>query len=281
MPKGGVFLCSSDTIELFDESDNKIDWQLTEDFVAFAHPSSVTIGTQHGVYVLDQADKKQCVCVLQKPSIELMTTHQAIWSANGNEIVYTDSLYFFNINVAQRLADVYRGEANIQCEIDCYGDFMSPLGTRPLPRPEGKDTANPTQAIRLKQKIYDALLGCHLQVVILNQSSFNHTGTNDEYLDICCAMGETGEEIFNELKLEKHVACKVFDEGRHDTIDFWHGSVYSLERERSFFIFVSPLESCQLCPMVTHCIINHLHRMLWVVSSTVLSTLNVVHRNVR
>ena len=230
MPKGGVFLCSSDTIELFDESHSTTDWQMTEDFVAFAHPSSVAIGTQHGVYVLEQTEQKQCICVLQKPSIEQMKRHQAICFSAENEIVYTDSLYFFNIRVAQRLADVYRGEAEIQCEIDCYGDFMRPLGSRPLPRPEGDDKSNPSQAIRLKQKIYDALLGCHLQVVIFEHSSFNHTGTNDEYLDICCAMGETGQEIFEELKLEKHVACKVFDEGRHDTIDFWHGSVPSVAR---------------------------------------------------
>ena len=37
-----------------------------------------------------------------------------------------------------------------------------------------------------------------------------------------------GQEIFDELKLEKYVGCRVFDEGRHDTIDFWHGYVESI-----------------------------------------------------
>ena len=221
MPNGGVFLCSSDTIELFGESIDDHDWMLDGDFVAIAHPSSVNIGTQHGVYVLDSNKFDQCVCVLQKPTIDQMEQYQAIDRRNHNEIVYTDSLYYFNLNVAQRLADVYHHEPNIRCEIDCYGDFMSPLGSSPLARPEG-DTEN-NQSIRLKQKIYDKLLGSDLKVIILHQSSFNHTGTNDEYLDICCAMGETGEQIFNELKLEKHVACKVFDETRHDSVDFWHG----------------------------------------------------------
>ncbi|CAF4592545.1 unnamed protein product, partial [Rotaria magnacalcarata] len=46
MPHGGVFLCSSDTIELFDESHANTNWLLTDDFVAFAHPSSLTVGTQ-------------------------------------------------------------------------------------------------------------------------------------------------------------------------------------------------------------------------------------------
>ena len=47
MPNGGVFLCSSDTIELFDESQTNVNWTLTDDFVAFAHPSLLSIGTQH------------------------------------------------------------------------------------------------------------------------------------------------------------------------------------------------------------------------------------------
>ncbi|CAF1515350.1 unnamed protein product [Adineta steineri] len=230
MPHGGVLLCSSDTIELFDESHTHTDWQLTDDFVAFAHPSSLSVGTQHGVYVLDPTDKRKCICVLQKPTIEQMKTHKAIWCHGEEEFVYTDSLYYFNMNVAQRLAEVYRQEHNIQCEIDCYGDFMSPLGICPLPRPIDKenDHNHQQQHIRLKQKVYDALLGCHLQVIILHKSSFNHTGTNDEYLDICCGNGKTGHEIFDALQLEKHIGCKVFDEGRHDAVDFWHGILPAL-----------------------------------------------------
>ncbi|CAF3666941.1 unnamed protein product [Rotaria sp. Silwood1] len=225
MPHGGVFLCSSDTIELFDESHTYINWLLTDDFVAFAHPSSLSVGTQHGVFVLDPTDKRKCICVLQKPTIEQMKIHKAIWCHGEDEFVYTDSLFYFNMNVAQRLSDIYRQEHNIQCEIDCYGDFMNPLGICPLSRPIGKENDNNQQCIRIKQKLYDSLLDCHLQVIILHKSSFNHTGTNDEYLDICCGIGPTGQEIFDELKLEKHVGCKVFDEGRHDTIDFWHGYV--------------------------------------------------------
>jgi len=111
------------------------------------------------------------------------------------------------MNIAQRLAEIYRQEHNIQCEIDCYGDFMSPLGIRPLPRPLSKENDDNPQRTRIKQKLYDTLLGCYLQVIILHKSSFNHTGTNEEYLDICCGNGKTGEEIFKELKLEK--TCRM------------------------------------------------------------------------
>jgi fucose-1-phosphate guanylyltransferase len=232
MPNGGVFLCSSDTIELFDESNINIDWLLTDDFVAFAHPSSLSVGTQHGVYVLDPTDKKKCLCVLQKPTIEQMKSHKAIWCHGDNEFVYTDSLYYFNMNIAQRLAEIYRQENPIQCEIDCYGDFMSPLGICPLPRPLEKENDNNNnnnlQRLKIKQKLYDSLFGCHLQVIILHKSSFNHTGTNDEYLDICCGTNQIGDNVFEELKLEKHVGCKVFDESKHDTVDFWNGILPSL-----------------------------------------------------
>ncbi|CAF1680587.1 unnamed protein product, partial [Adineta ricciae] len=228
MPHGGVFLCSSDTIELFDEPAGNLDWTLAEDFVAFAHPSSLSVGTQHGVYVLDPTDVQKCVCVLQKPTIEQMRYHTAIWCHGEDEYVYTDSLYYFNIKVAQHLAEIYREEHGMTCEIDCYGDFMSALGICPLPRPVEKKNEINQQSSRIKQKIYDTLLGCHLQVVILHKSSFNHTGTNDEYLDICCGNGKTGHEIFDALKLEKHVGCKVFDEGRHDAVDFWHGILPAL-----------------------------------------------------
>jgi fucose-1-phosphate guanylyltransferase len=228
MPHGGVFLCSSDTIELFDESDINIDWLLTDDFVAFAHPSSLSVGTQHGVYILDPTDKRKCLCVLQKPTIEQMKSYKAIWCHGEDEFVYTDSLYYFNMNIAQRLADIYNQEHNIQCEIDCYGDFMSPLGICPLPRPIENPNDNNPQRLKIKQKIYDTLLGCHLQVIILHKSSFNHTGTNAEYLDICCGNDKTDYDIFQELKLEKHVGCKVFDESKHDTIDFWNGILPAL-----------------------------------------------------
>lgn len=231
MPNGGVFLCSSDTIEFFDESNTQLDWTLSDDFVAFAHQSSLQIGTQHGVYVLDPTDKRKCLCVLQKPTIEQMKSHKAIWCHGEEEFVYTDSLYYFNMDVAQRLAQIYRKQAPIYCEIDCYGDFMSPLGICPLPRPSSSSSSSineDPQRLKIRQKVYDSLLGCHLQVVILHKSSFNHTGTNEEYLDICCGLGQTGQEIFQELKLEKHVACRVFDESRHDTIDFWHGILPAL-----------------------------------------------------
>lgn len=226
IPNGGVFLCSSDTIELFDESTNDVQWTIDEDFVAFAHPSSLEIGTQHGVYVLDENSTDRCRCILQKPTIEMMKNYGAIVNKSGEQIVYTDSLYFFNLKIARRFAEIYRSQKEIRCEIDCYGDFMSPLGRQPLDRPLVNDQS--CQAARLKQIIYDSLLGSQLKLIILNDSSFHHTGTNDEYLDICCAISPTGQHIFDELKLEQHVACKVFDETKHDTVDFWNGFVLFL-----------------------------------------------------
>jgi hypothetical protein len=52
-------------------------------FVAFAHPSTITIGEKHGVFVLPeqklQGDKLcRCVKYIHKPSRELMKKENAI-----------------------------------------------------------------------------------------------------------------------------------------------------------------------------------------------------------
>ena len=41
-----------------------------------------------------------------------MKAHKAIWYHEHEEFVFTDSLYYLNINVAQRLAEIYCQEDN-------------------------------------------------------------------------------------------------------------------------------------------------------------------------
>jgi hypothetical protein len=58
-------------------------------FVAFAHPSTLTIGEKHGVFVLPetelQGDKLvQCVKYIHKPSRTLMEKENAV--VNGNTV---------------------------------------------------------------------------------------------------------------------------------------------------------------------------------------------------
>ena len=89
MEPGGVFITASDDIEVFTMDTENLDTSLTagETVTALAHPSSLFIGTTHGVYVM-APERKQCVktlqdvrpCleVLQKPSVELMRERGAV-----------------------------------------------------------------------------------------------------------------------------------------------------------------------------------------------------------
>ncbi|CAF1573803.1 unnamed protein product, partial [Didymodactylos carnosus] len=225
--KSGIFLCSSDTIEIFD-CGNDINWWIKEDFVAFSHPSTVSVGEQHGVYVLDRSSSKdgilyQALCVLQKPSIEKMKKYNAIHTENNRDRVYTDSLYYFNFNVAKKLMAIWRSELKNEheetafyCEIDCYGDFMMPLGKQASISNEFNDNDERTKILK---KIFENLRTCQLEVIVLENSTFNHTGTNEEYLDICC---NQQAQLFLELDLTKQIGLKLYDNiETQKNINFW------------------------------------------------------------
>ena len=85
----GVFITASDDIEVFSMDTENMDTSLTagETVTALAHPSSLFIGTTHGVYVMAPENKasvktlqdvRPCLEVLQKPSVELMRERDAI-----------------------------------------------------------------------------------------------------------------------------------------------------------------------------------------------------------
>ena len=89
MEPGGVFITASDDIEVFTMEDTEgLDTSLTagETVTALAHPSSLFIGTTHGVYVMEEKevgvetlqDVRPCLEVLQKPSVELMRERGAV-----------------------------------------------------------------------------------------------------------------------------------------------------------------------------------------------------------
>ena len=86
----GVFITASDDIEVFTMDTENLDTSLTagETVTALAHPSSLFIGTTHGVYVMAPEkeegvkktlqDVRPCLEVLQKPSVELMRERGAV-----------------------------------------------------------------------------------------------------------------------------------------------------------------------------------------------------------
>ena len=189
----GIFHGSSDTIEISDLGDLET-WDFKQEgFTALAHPSSLSIGTGHGVYILEEngpktekVEQRICLQVLQKPSVEEMRKKKAVLGKGSQEFVYTDSVFFFHHNVTQKLLEFYRKEGPFNCEIDSYGDFLQALG--PSATVEyTRNTANVGKVepslVETREKIFHLLRGTPLHVVALNASEFLHFGTIDECLD--------------------------------------------------------------------------------------------------
>lgn len=200
----GIFHGSSDTIEVFDlgQSDS---WTFERPgFTSLAHPSTLEIGTTHGVFVLDPVEHSQgqaaefrkCLEVLQKPTVERMYSKGAVLDGKDfkfgvidGQFAYTDSVFFFDVETAKKLLDFYKKEDPLMCEIDSYGDFLQALGPRASIE-YTQDLRNvslvePT-LVETREKIYHLLKGTDINIVALNASKFYHLGTVKEYLHHFC-----------------------------------------------------------------------------------------------
>nr|KAG5711582.1 hypothetical protein BaRGS_016764 [Batillaria attramentaria] len=147
----GVFLVCADDFLVYDLGDAS-DWAIPSvGFTALAHPSPTSIGRTHGVYVVDGVatldTKKQvvvaeCLEVLQKPTDQRMKERGALLKSDDHhfefsdgitidgEVVYTDSCFYFGVDVVKRMLKLKKELGTISCEIDAYGDFLQALGPR-------------------------------------------------------------------------------------------------------------------------------------------------------
>ncbi|KAL6091924.1 hypothetical protein STEG23_025882 [Scotinomys teguina] len=206
--KPGVLVTCADDIELYSVRDSEYITFDQPGFTALAHPSSLSVGTTHGVFVLDSASSsqhgdleyRQCHRFLHKPSIEKMHHFNAVHRrgsfgqqdlAQGDtaclpfEYVYTDSLFYMDHKSAKKLLDFYESVGPLHCEIDAYGDFLQALGpgaTAEYTRNTSHVTKEESQLLDMRQKIFHHLKGTPLNVVVLNNSRFYHIGTTEEYL---------------------------------------------------------------------------------------------------
>ena len=217
--KPGIFLAGADTIEVFDLGERS-NWNFFQPgFTAIAHPSTLEIGKGHGVFVFEEsqtgncigdscnkntgnnikhremdrnkyAQMKNCVKVLQKPSEDDMKKEGAVITTkfddgSEEEIVYTDSCFFIDHMVVNKLIQFYRENAPLECEIDAYGDFMQPLGLKAT-KDYIKNVQNVSKVdpklIQTREKIYHLLHGTPLNILQLNVSRFYHLGTFAEYI---------------------------------------------------------------------------------------------------
>ncbi|XP_064481708.1 fucose-1-phosphate guanylyltransferase-like isoform X2 [Ornithodoros turicata] len=215
--KPGIFLTCSDDIETY----ALFDWDKAgiknifeaEGFTALAHPSTIDVGTTHGVYVLppdvqatESCTVTSCLEVLQKPSVELMQSKGAVVKVQrkdsaDEEFVYTDSAFFFGTKVMRTMLQYYKAAKPISTEIDAYKDFLEKLGSRshvPTDKWSAGDVLTPIQ---------DALAQFPLQVLVIPKSRFYHIGTMSEYIDNFT----TNQQFVTELGLSKFTNSTFVD----------------------------------------------------------------------
>jgi fucose-1-phosphate guanylyltransferase len=198
---GSMFLCAADSFEVFSLGDlDKDQVRACRGFTALAHPSSLTVGTTHGVFVLPSGAVKPalsaqllpCERFLHKPSLSVMRAEGAVISASAGteERVFTDSAFWFDAEVAERLLDLYTELEPISCEIDAYGDFLQALGRSRTPDYTGS-AANVVVATSslasVRRLVYDRLSTTDMNVLVLQPSGFHHFGTMGEYLELFTA----------------------------------------------------------------------------------------------
>ncbi|PWA21019.1 hypothetical protein CCH79_00007242 [Gambusia affinis] len=198
--KPGFLVTCADDIELYSiPEEERVSFD-KPGFTALAHPSPLSVGTTHGVFVLDpsehssyqEMEHSSCQCFLHKPSIDEMrdsgavcTNQNGLFSMSDSEFVYTDSTYYMDFKSAKSLLNLLNELGPLNCEIDAYGDFLQALGPKATIE-YTKNTANVTKEesslVEIRQKIFHLLKGMPLNVILLNNSKFYHIGTTSEYL---------------------------------------------------------------------------------------------------
>ena len=212
----GIFHAPSDTIEVYDLGSSDYFWSsIKPGFTALAHPSSLSIGRTHGVFVLREEPPQgslvavvDCSEVLQKPSVEIMKAKKAVTiTGTAEEIVYTDSSFFFDHSVSRKFLKFYSSHKPLLCEIDAYGDFLQALGPNASSDYifDVKNVRNVEESlIKTRKSIYDLLKGENLNVIVLNSSKFYHLGTVSEYIHNFCQDAVLRKELdLQSLSLSK------------------------------------------------------------------------------
>ena len=196
----GVLVTCADDIELYGIGDTERIVFDKPGFTAVAHPSPISVGTTHGVFVLMPEEESQvceteyrsCNYFMHKPSTSKMYESGAVrkgeavtFSTGNPEFVYTDSTYYFDYATGIELLNLLKDIEPLSCEIDAYGDFLQALGpgaTSAYTRNTANVTKEESGLVEVRQKIFSCLKGTPLNVILLNNSKFYHVGTTQEYL---------------------------------------------------------------------------------------------------
>ncbi|XP_069718199.1 fucose-1-phosphate guanylyltransferase-like [Phaenicophaeus curvirostris] len=256
--KPGILVTCSDDIELYSTGATETVTFDKPGFTALAHPSDLTVGTTHGVFVLDPStfsgeggvEYTSCHRFLHKPDVETMHRCGAVCmrgncsqpsssgdqsnSEMGLQCVYTDSIFYMDHSTAKQLLTFYKQMGSLCCEIDAYGDFLQALGPGATPdytQNTSNFTKEESQLVEVRQKLYSFLKGTTLNVIVLNNSKFYHIGTTKEYL----FHFTTDNELRTELDLQC-VAFSIFP----DKAESLHQSVSLIQSILEPGCFVGP-----------------------------------------
>nr|ANG60354.1 GDP-L-fucose pyrophosphorylase [Mortierella alpina] len=218
----GVFLTSADGIELFSSNTPFPSEPKPFTITALAHPSSTQIGSTHGVYLLHDTDNVvthdrdlhprdqsalllKCEQFLHKPSIDVMkSVPRVIYpdpNDSANDVVYTDSCYYFDPQTANLMADMY-SSLHPECDLEAWADILSFQDQHPASLSSAQDSTAPSSLSPhvqgrhlVKQLLQQA--GVSLDVMVLNASKFYHLGTMQEFLEGTC----THKAFMHELNI--------------------------------------------------------------------------------
>ncbi|XP_042320256.1 fucose-1-phosphate guanylyltransferase, partial [Sceloporus undulatus] len=203
----GVLITCADDIELYNIEATEFIRFDRPGFTALAHPSTLTIGMSHGVFVLEpplQVTEKRdleyrfCHRFLHKPSIESMYQLGAVYKRHNcqtNELprdlesstvdpeyVYTDSLFYIDHSTAKLLLGFYKQLGMLCCEVDAYGDFLQAIGSGATQGYAENVTKEDSGLMEIREKLFALLKGLPFNVILLNNSKFYHIGTIQECL---------------------------------------------------------------------------------------------------
>lgn len=219
----GVFLVCADDFLVYSLITSH-EWRLPgKGFTALAHPSPIGIGRTHGVFVIKNIAEmdpmnpvvvSECLKVLQKPADERMKLHGALLKEKANdfaggihidgEVVYTDSSFYFGVDIIQKLLNFKKSVGSLSCEIDAYGDFLQAVGTCATNQYIHL-TSNVSQVtpnlLQMRQSVFDCLNDSDIHVLVMNASMFVHIGTMKELQHHFCQ----DERFQSQLSFEKDV----------------------------------------------------------------------------
>jgi len=210
----GVFITASDDIEVYNMDSIQFGASKRESITALAHPSSLYIGTTHGVYVMKDLsldhdnlqDITTCLEVLQKPTVDLMRARGAVIKTELEEKVYSDSAFWFNTPTTNKLIEMYKEIGPLDGEMCIYGDLLTCLGEREDKHYISKLYSDEeTKDAKIKKQVYEKVGHTDLSILSLHESKFYHLGTTQEYLH-----GLTNDKYLRmELNLENIVCSKI------------------------------------------------------------------------